>query len=201
MAGEFFNKLKKITEHVTEQGKNALDKGVTKASFAVEKSKLNSQIEGINKEIKKLMYSLGEAAYVQWENENEDFKSLEGIFHAIQQKKEEIAELYKKIEEIEVQEQQFLESISAANVKTEVGEKVVEVQEDMVQAETSQEIDEQASKVQENTEVQKEVEDNVQVQEGTAVVEEVKAEIVCPGCGVRYDAPANFCRHCGIKMQ
>ena len=81
MAGEnIFGRFKKITEQVTEKGKIALDKGVTQASFALEKSKLNSQIDGINKEIKKLFHSLGDAAYVQWENGSEDFKSLEGMF-------------------------------------------------------------------------------------------------------------------------
>ena len=173
MAGEkIFDRLKKITEQVTEKGKSALDKGMTQASFALEKSKLNSQIEGINKEIKKLNHSLGEAAYVQWENGSEDLKSLEGMFLAIQQKKEEIIELNKKIAEIEVQEQQLMESAA-------VTEEVSRVQESM--------------------------EDNVEVQENTEnnaeSAGEVKAEFICPGCGVKYDTPAKFCKNCGTKMQ
>lgn len=60
------------------------------------------------------------------ENGSEDFKSLEGMFLAIQQKKEEIVELNKKIAEIEVQEQQFMESATVMNVKTDAEENKVE---------------------------------------------------------------------------
>lgn len=202
MAGEnIFGRLKKITEQVTEKGKIALDKGVTQASFALEKSKLNSQIDGINKEIKKLIHSLGEAAYIQWENGNEDFKSLEGIFQAIQQKKEEIVELNKKIAEIEVQEQQLMESATVTNVNIEVEESVAKVQEGMVQAEVSREITEELSQVQENIEVQGEEDVQPEIQEEVEAVEDAKAGIVCPGCGAQYDAPAKFCKNCGTKMQ
>lgn len=120
MAGEkWLEKFIKITGQVTEQGKIALDKGLTKASLSVEKSKIRSQIDGVNLEIKKLMNSLGEAAYTQWESGNDDFKTLEGLFHAIQQKKEEIVELNKKIEEIEAQEQRMLENVSQAQSEEE----------------------------------------------------------------------------------
>lgn len=200
MAGEnIFGRFKKITEQVTEKGKIALDKGVTQASFALEKSKLNSQIDGINKEIKKLFHSLGDAAYVQWENGSEDFKSLEGMFLTIQQKKEEIVELNKKIAEIEVQERQLMETPTVMDVKTSVEENKTEVQKEVVETEESKEIDEEVSKVLES------MEDNVEVQENaennTENAKEVKAEFVCPGCGVKYDTPAKFCKNCGTKMQ
>lgn len=130
MAGEkWLEKFIKITGQVTEQGKIAIDKGLAKASLSVEKTKIKTQIDGVNSEIKKLMNSLGEASYVQWESGNEDFKTLEGLFHAIQQKKEEITELNKKKEEVEAQEQQMLE-----NVSKEQSEEACQIEEEVTAA-------------------------------------------------------------------
>ncbi len=94
MAADMFNKFK-----------SSLNRGITtisvKASSTLEKTKLKTHIDTLEKEIEKLYINAGELSYKIWKGEASDNEALKGYFEVISQKLDEICALEKEISEID----------------------------------------------------------------------------------------------------
>lgn len=101
MAGDAFQKFK-----------SSLNRGVTtvnvKTSSSLEKMKIKTHIESINTELRRLVASVGEAAYQVWTTEEKDFTTLYAQFETIRQKREEIDRLNEEYGSIDERDSQIL---------------------------------------------------------------------------------------------
>lgn len=101
MAGDKFKKFK-----------SSLNRGVTtigvKSYSILEKSKINGQIESLEKEIKKLFASIGESAYAAWNSGNNDYQSIFELCEVVKQKKLEIVQLNEQYSSIDERDAQIL---------------------------------------------------------------------------------------------
>ena len=111
MAGDTFQKFK-----------SSLNRGVTaisvKTSSSLEKAKIKTHIDSLEAEIQRLITSIGEMAYVRWENKDADFSVLEDVFVSIQQKKAEIEKLNEELLQIDERDKQILGNVAAEATST-----------------------------------------------------------------------------------
>lgn len=101
MAEDFFSKLK-----------SSVNRGVTtisvKTSSSLEKGKIKTHIDSLQKEIERTYSVIGETAYKIYVSGNADFSSLNPHFASIQQKSAEIDELSAQISAIDERDNQIL---------------------------------------------------------------------------------------------
>lgn len=101
MAGDTFQKFK-----------SSFNRGVAtisvKTSSSLEKVKIKTHIESINKEIEHLMSDIGKTAYEIWEKEDMDFLVLNEKCLIVKQKKEEIIQLNETYDSIDERDGQIL---------------------------------------------------------------------------------------------
>lgn len=95
-----------------EKFKSSVNRGITtisvKTSSTLEKSKIKTHIETLERDINKLFHNLGEAAYEKWVKENLDYSALDAQFEAIKQKKREIIALQAELGAIDERDNQIL---------------------------------------------------------------------------------------------
>ncbi len=95
MAGDTLEKLKmSVNRGITTIG--------VKTSASLERSKIMTHIDSLEKDNKKAYAALGEEAYELWESGSEDFSKLYEKFELIKKRKadiEELTEQYKLIDE------------------------------------------------------------------------------------------------------
>lgn len=101
MAGDVFQKFK-----------SSVNRGVTtisvKTSSTLEKSKIKTHIESLEREIQKDFTHIGEVAYKVWEDEKDDYSALNEWFESIKKKYEEITELTKQLSLIDERDKHIL---------------------------------------------------------------------------------------------
>ena len=92
--------------------KSTLNRGVAtisvKTSSSLEKVKIKTHIESIEKELEHLLFEIGKSAYDIWNNDDNDFSVLEEQFSSIKQKKQEIAQLLDEYDSIDERDGQIL---------------------------------------------------------------------------------------------
>lgn len=92
--------------------KNSMNRGITtisvKTSSSLEKTKLNTHIDTLEKDIQNLYSAVGSAAYALWESGTSDFSTLTETFISIQQKKSEISRLVTERDAIARRDSQIL---------------------------------------------------------------------------------------------
>lgn len=164
MAGNTFQKFK-----------SSVNRGITtisvKTSSSLEKSKIKTHIDTINREIQRKISIVGEDAYNIWLGNNEDFSSLYETFEEIKNKYNEIEELKEQLVYIDQRDNEILGTAVKENApKTEV-----------IAAE----------------EPEAAAEENVKVEEQK---EEQPKKRFCRNCGTPYEGQVKFCRNCGIQM-
>ena len=114
--------------------KSTINRGVTtisvKTSSSLEKVKIKTHIESINKEIDHLMQEIGKKAYGIWENNSGDFSVLEELFSIIKQKKEEITQLVGEYESIDDRDGQILGT--SITETTKVADEIVTTEDETI---------------------------------------------------------------------
>ncbi len=94
--------------------KSSLDRGITtinvKTSASLEKAKVNTHIDSLREEIRKLTYSVGETTYAMWASGEIDPAKLENILVAIRDKESEIAALNQELADIDERAQKIFGS-------------------------------------------------------------------------------------------
>jgi len=94
--------------------KSSLDRGITtisvKTSSSLEKAKVNTHIESLREEIRKLTYSVGETTYSMWASGEIDPAKLETILVAIREKEAEIESLNQELTNIDERAQKIFGS-------------------------------------------------------------------------------------------
>lgn len=102
---------------VFQKFKSTVNRGITtisvKTSSSLEKTKIKTHIDTLNREIERELLAVGEAAYDIWSNGGTDFSSLSSSFETVKGKQNEIADLNKEIEAIDERDNQILGSSSA----------------------------------------------------------------------------------------
>lgn len=108
--------------------KSALNRGITtisvKTSSSLEKSKLKTHIESLNREIEKEISAVGEAAYKLWSENAQDYSSLVSHFVVIKGKQDEIAQLNEQLNSIDDRDNQILGN-TAPEVQEETAPKFI----------------------------------------------------------------------------
>lgn len=101
MAGDTFQKFK-----------SSFNRGVAtisvKTSSSLEKVKIKTHIESIEKEIEHLISEIGEKAYEIWETNDSDFSVLGEKCFVVKQKKDEIIQLNEAYNSIDERDGQIL---------------------------------------------------------------------------------------------
>lgn len=101
MAVEVFQKIK-----------SSVNRGVStigvKATSSLEKSKLNSQIEALESEVRTLIFSVGEKLYDSWAEGQALTSEISGLLENIKSKKKEIADLNAQVAQIDERDKQLL---------------------------------------------------------------------------------------------
>lgn len=101
MASDAFQKLK-----------STVNRGITtisvKTSSSLEKSKIKTHIESLQRDIEKEFLYVGESAYKTWTNNENDYSGLQVNFETIQKKYKEIEELYAELAAIDERDNQIL---------------------------------------------------------------------------------------------
>lgn len=97
--------------------KDKFSKGITtinvKTNNFMEENKYKTHISTLESEIKKMTFSLGETVLLNWETNSDALKNVEAICLQIKCKKEEIAELKIKIEELQEEEKRILGEVNS----------------------------------------------------------------------------------------
>lgn len=95
-----------------EKMKNTINKGITvvsvKTNTSVEKAKLNTQIDNLEKEIAKLQKEMGNQTYILWKAGKFEISVIEETLYIIDEKRNKMKELQTKIEELLEQGQEVL---------------------------------------------------------------------------------------------
>ncbi len=85
-----------------ERIKSSVNQGITKISIktstTIEKSKIKSHIESLNKDIDEEFEAIGRMAYKMWEDGTSDSSKIKERFEVIKQKYAEIEKLKKDLE-------------------------------------------------------------------------------------------------------
>lgn len=110
MAGDAFQKFK-----------STFNRGVTtisvKTSSSLEKAKIKTHIESIEKEMEHLMLEIGKKAYEIWEEDQGDFSLLEEQCLIVKQKKEEIIHLKEEFNFIDERDGQIFGTSTTEDIK------------------------------------------------------------------------------------
>lgn len=97
--------------------KSSVNRGIAtisvKGSSVVEKSKIKTHIDSLNRELEKELMLIGDLAYKIWTNDNSDFSSLNTRFEAIKGKLAEIESLRTELNAIDERDNQILGSNTA----------------------------------------------------------------------------------------
>ena len=108
--------------------KSSWNRGITtisvKTSSSLEKSKLKTHMESLNREVEKEIAAAGEAAYKLWLENSQDYASLETYFVSVKSKQDEIAQLNEQLESIDERDNQILGNASP-EVQEEVAPKFI----------------------------------------------------------------------------
>ena len=100
-AGDAFQKIK-----------TSVNRGITtisvKTSSSLEKSKIKTHIDSLEKEIQKSLYSVGEEVYGIWESGTTDYQKIVDKLTAVKQKKAEIEQLTLELNSIDDRDDQIL---------------------------------------------------------------------------------------------
>lgn len=92
--------------------KNSVNKGITtisvKTSSTLEKSKIKMHIESLEKELQKVLISIGEEAYEIWSNGSADFEALTEKFEDVTQRRNEIQKLAVELDSIDDRDNEIL---------------------------------------------------------------------------------------------
>lgn len=103
--------------------KSTFNRGVTtisvKTSSSLEKVKIKTHIESIDKEIEQLLLEIGKTAYELWENSNVDFSVIAEQCSIIKEKKETIVQLNEKYNSIDERDGQILGTSMNEEIKEE----------------------------------------------------------------------------------
>lgn len=101
MAGDAFQKFK-----------STVNRGITtisvKTSSTLEKSKIKTHIESLNRDIEKDLIAVGEAAYKIWLSDNMDFSGLAAKFEIIKGKYKEAEDLTVELSSIDERDNRIL---------------------------------------------------------------------------------------------
>lgn len=112
MAGDAFQKFK-----------STFNRGVTtinvKTASSLEKVKIKTHIDSINKEMEHLFLEIGRAAYEIWEKGSVDFSILEEQCLSVKQKEEEIIQLNEEYNSIDERDGKILGTSMAEETKNE----------------------------------------------------------------------------------
>lgn len=96
---------------------SSVNRGVTtiseKASSTLEKTKIKSQIDSIETDIRKLFANVGETVYAAWERGEKDYASVETLLSTIRQKKAEAAQLTRDMAAIDARDNQAPDNTGA----------------------------------------------------------------------------------------
>ncbi len=110
MAGDAFEKLKM-----------SVNRGITtisvKTSASMEKSKILTHIDSLDKDNKKAYSVIGEEAYALWESGEQDFSKLYEKFELIKKRKTDIEELTEQLTLIEEKNNEILGKADTAQVE------------------------------------------------------------------------------------
>lgn len=117
MAGDAFQKFK-----------STVNRGITtisvKTSSTLEKSKIKTHIESLNRDIEKDLTAVGDAAYKIWLSGNMDFSELVAKFEIIKDKCKEVEDLGVELSSIDERDNQILGN-SAAEEPEETPKKFI----------------------------------------------------------------------------
>ena len=192
MAGNTFQKFK-----------SSVNRGITtisvKTSSSLEKSKIKTHIDTINREIQRKISIVGEDAYNIWLGNNEDFSSLYATFEEIKNKYNEIEELNEQLVYIDQRDNEILGTAVKENApKTEViaAEEPVVTEDSSVENVQEPKAEEPEAAVEEKVEAQ---EQKSEEQKEEPKPEQPKKRF-CRNCGTPYEGQVKFCRNCGIQM-
>lgn len=85
--------------------KSSLNRGIstisTMTSNTVEKSKINTQIDSLEKEIQRVFGSIGNKAYSTWESDKANFQEFSQEFEIVSQSRDKIEELKIKLKAVD----------------------------------------------------------------------------------------------------
>lgn len=188
MAGDAFQKIK-----------SSLNRGITtisvKTSSSLEKTKIKTHIDSINREIQRNFSNVGENAYNIWLNGSDDFSALNETFEEIKSKYKEIDELKEQLVYIDQRDNEILGTAVKETPIVQQTPEVETVEEETVVEEAEPEVE---------TKEEPKVEPKAEQNQEEPKTEEPKAEQpkkrFCRNCGTGYEVPVKFCRKCGTKM-
>lgn len=85
--------------------KSSLNRGIstisTMTSNTIEKSKINTEIDSLEKEIEKIFAAIGKKTYSSWESDRLNFQEFSEEFQIVNQSKEKIEELINKLKAVD----------------------------------------------------------------------------------------------------
>lgn len=91
--------------------KSSVNRSITtisvKTSSSLEKSKIKTHIESLEREIEKTYFAVGQAAYAIWDKGETDYSSLDERFASIKSKYAEIEELKAELTSIDDRDSQI----------------------------------------------------------------------------------------------
>ena len=97
--------------------KSSVNRGIAtisvKSSSALEKSKIKTHIESLNRDLEKELMLIGDVAYKLWSDGNGDFSSLNTRFETVKGKLAEIENLKTELNAIDERDSQILGSNTA----------------------------------------------------------------------------------------
>ncbi len=197
MAGDAFQKFK-----------SSVNRGITtisvKTSSSLEKTKIKTHIDSINREIQKNFLYVGENAYNVWTNGSDDFSVLNEKFEEIKSKYKEIDELKEQLVYIDQRDSEILGTTAKNNQTAQQvsAEETVAVEE-AAELETT-DAEEPKAEQKEEQKVETKEEPKVEEVKEEPQEEEAKAEQpkkrYCRNCGTAYEGTVKFCRNCGTQM-
>ncbi len=103
-----------------EKMKASINRGITtvsmKTSTSVEKVKVNTHIETIEKEISKIQKEIGNKVYILWKADGFDIEKIREELEQIDERKTKIKELQEKLEELISHENEVLGSFEKNHI-------------------------------------------------------------------------------------
>lgn len=104
-----------------EKFKSSVNRGITtisvKTSSTLEKTKIKTHIESLEKEIEKLYRNIGEAMYVKWAQGELDCELFNAQFEILKQKKQEIEDLTAELSAVDERNNQILGNVDDAQTE------------------------------------------------------------------------------------
>lgn len=104
-----------------EKIKSSVNRGITtisvKTSSSIEKTKIKTHIDSLEKEIEKLYANVGEAIYCEWTKGEPNYTAFNDHFELIKQKKAEIENLKVELASIDERDNQILGTAGETKVE------------------------------------------------------------------------------------